>query len=85
MLNSPKQLHTANAADVTATEIVFQFDYVNPAYALVAVYTAAGAVKAWDGAATISGNTVTVDNTGAVDFADTDVVICEVIPDTAVV
>ena len=85
MLKSPKQMHTVTAADVTATEILFQFDYLNPAYVLVSVYTAAGAVKAWDGAATISGNTVTVDNTGATDFAATDVVICEAIPDTAVV
>lgn len=85
MLMQPEQAHVATAADVTATEINFQFDYANPAYAIVLVRTAAGAVKAWDGAITIAGNVVTVDNTGAVDFAATDVVICRIVPVTAVV
>jgi riboflavin synthase alpha subunit len=85
MLKQPEQAHVVTAGDVTATEILFQFDYANVAYALVEVQTAAGAAKAWDGAITISGNTVTVDNTGATDFAATDVVFVRIIPDTAVV
>jgi len=36
--------------------------------------TASGAAKAWDGAVTVSGSTITVDNSGSVDWADTDTV-----------
>jgi len=85
MLKEPNQVHTVNAADVTAGSFVFQFSYMNVAYAEVTVYTAAGAVKAWDGATTVAGNSVTVDNTGVTDFADTDVIVCRAIPSTAVV
>lgn len=44
-----------------------------PSAVIAQVRTAAGAVKAWDGVLAISGELVTLDNSGAVDFAATDV------------
>lgn len=67
--------HVVTAADVTATTIDFDFHYTLPVHCLVQVQTTAGVIKAWDGAVTVSGNRVTVDNTGATDWAATDVVI----------
>jgi hypothetical protein len=85
MLKQPEQAHVVTAADVTAGDFTFQFDYANVAYAEVVVRTAAGALVAWDGAITVAGNLVTVDNTGSTDWAATDVILCRVVPDTAVV
>lgn len=36
--------------------------------------TASGVPKAWDGAVTVSGTTITIDNTGSTDWATTDTV-----------
>lgn len=68
--------HVATAADVTAGTIAFYFGDFAPVVedAVVQVKTAAGALKAWDGAFTVSGGTVTVDNTGVTDWAATDIV-----------
>lgn len=63
---------TANAADVSAGSIALTTPVISPVGATVVVRDAAGALKAWDGAITITAAGVTVDNTGAVDFADTD-------------
>jgi len=72
------QSRAAVAADVTAGFMDFHFDHVDgPFTALVQVRTAAGVLVAWDGAVVVSpliGKRVRVDNTGAVDFAATDVV-----------
>jgi hypothetical protein len=63
----------------TATEVAlgnlhFRFSFAVAA-ALVAVrVTSTGVVKAWDGAMTISGNRVTLDNAGSTDWAATDTV-----------
>lgn len=63
----------ADAADVTAGFIGFSFG--NPVVGAEAfVRTSAGVTKAHDGALTISGELVTLDNSGTTDFADTDVV-----------
>lgn len=72
--------HVVTAADVTAGTIDFDFHYTLPVHCLVQVQTAAGVVKAWDGAVAVSGNRVTVDNTGAADWAATDVVIVMPVP-----
>ncbi len=63
------------AADVTAAVINFDFHYTLPVHAVVTVQDTNGVVRAWDGAYTVSANRVTVDNTGATDWAATDVVI----------
>jgi len=65
--------HVATAADVTATTIDFSFPYQVGAVS-VSVRTTAGVAKAWDGAVAVAGSVVTVDNTGTVDWAATDVV-----------
>lgn len=66
--------YVVTAADVTAGTISFGSDMLRPLGAVVAVRTAAGALKAYDGAVVVANDQVTIDNTGAVDFADTDVV-----------
>ena len=67
--------HTASAADVAAGNVKFNADFSAPLGAIVVVRSAAGALKAWDGAIIIgTSGRVTVDNSGAVDFADTDTI-----------
>lgn len=61
--------------EVTAGSMVFVFPFtVRTAFAVVRV-TSTGVVKAWDGATTVSGNTVTLDNSGTTDWAATDTVL----------
>lgn len=71
---SSKVMIIATAADVTATLIYVSLPYT-PTLVTVAVYTSAGVVKAWDGAATIAGNIVEIDNSGTTDWASTDILI----------
>jgi len=67
--------HVATAADVAAGVITLNADFSAPLGAIVVVRSAAGVLKAWDGAIVIgSSGRVNIDNTGAVDFADTDTV-----------
>lgn len=66
--------HVVDAGDVSAGTISFGSDMLAPLGAIVALRDAAGALKAWDGAVVVANGLVTIDNTGAVDFADTDVV-----------
>lgn len=62
------------AVEVTLGNMHFQFDFA-PSYAVAMVrVTAGGAVVAWDGALTIVSNRVSIDNSGAVDWAVTDTV-----------
>lgn len=63
----------AAAGDVTAGIMAFSFGRPVAA-AEVLVRTTAGARKSHDGAVTIDGEVVIVDNSGAADFAATDVV-----------
>ena len=65
---------TVNAADVTAGSIAIQGQDLAPTGATAAVRTAAGALKAWDGLLLVARNTVTVDNSGAVDWDATDTI-----------
>jgi hypothetical protein len=44
--------------------------------ALCGVRTSAGVAKAWDGATTVTGNRVKMDNAGSSDWAATDVLVC---------
>ena len=60
--------HTVTAADVTAGSVGFNVDSAQATGALATVRTAAGVLKAWDGLITVTGDLVTVDNTGAVDW-----------------
>lgn len=64
---------TANATEVAlgAVRVVFPF---TPVHARVTVTTSAGVAVAWDGAATITGSRVDVDNSGTTDWAATDIV-----------
>jgi hypothetical protein len=65
--------HTVTAADVAAGKVILNADFSAPLGAIVVVRTAAGALVAWDGAIVIgTSGRVNIDNTGAVDFADTD-------------
>ena len=66
--------YSATAADVTATTVVFITPEAQPTGYMVTVRTSAGAAVAWDGAVALGDGTITVDNTGAVDWADTDVI-----------
>jgi hypothetical protein len=66
--------HVADAADVSAGTISFGSDMLAPLGAIAVVRTAAGVLVAWDGAIVVANGLVTIDNTGAVDFADTDVI-----------
>lgn len=61
------------AAEATANRFIFALPGTPTAYA-VQVRTAAGVVKAWDGALTLIGNCVQLDNAGSVDLAENDVV-----------
>jgi hypothetical protein len=64
--------HVPTAAQVTAGKIVLAFPYVPVVEAIYAQVTSSGAVKVWDGAATVSGTNVVIDNAGGVDWAATD-------------
>lgn len=64
----------ANATEVALDHMLFNFPFTVSAY-LVQIRTSAGALKAWDGAATASGKRVTVTNGGSSDWAATDVVV----------
>lgn len=67
--------HTVTAADVTAGSVTVKLGHLNgPSAVVVQVRTSAGVVKAHDGAVTVGDGTVTIDNSGAVDFAATDVI-----------
>jgi len=66
--------HTVTAADVTAGSVGFNVDSAQATGALATVRTAAGVLKAWDGLITVTGDLVTVDNTGAVDWVATDTI-----------
>ena len=66
--------YTAVAGDVSAGFVLIPTALPNIGTVTVKVITSAGAVKAWDGAATIIGSTVEVDNSGSTDFAATDVI-----------
>jgi hypothetical protein len=62
----------ANAAEVAIGNAHFVFPF-NPAMVIVQVRTAAGILSAWNGATVITANRVTLDNSGATDWAATDV------------
>lgn len=65
---------TVTAADVTAGSLRMVVDSAQLTGAIVVVRDAAGALKAWDGVATVTGDQVVIDNAGAVDWAATDTV-----------
>jgi hypothetical protein len=62
----------ANAQDVALGSMHFVFPF-NPSIAFPQLRTSAGVFKAWDGAVTITGNRVTLNNAGSSDWAATDV------------
>lgn len=66
--------HTVTAADVTAGTITLRGYDVAVRGGIVQVRTSAGALKAWDGAITPVEGGVSVDNSGAVDWAAGDVI-----------
>lgn len=68
------KVHTVTAADVTAGSIAIDFKRALTVV-IVQVRTAAGVVKAWDGAVTwTAAGVVTVNNAGSTDWADTDTI-----------
>ena len=71
------------AAQVTAGSIyVGPFPFVPVVEDVRVRVTASGAVVAWDGAATVSGNYVVLDNSGATDWATTSTITLIVRPTT---
>ena len=63
-----------NAQEVAIGNMHFMFPFPVAA-ALVQVRTSTGAAKAWDGVTTLAGQRMTVDNSGATDWAATDMVV----------
>jgi len=63
-------------ADVITGTIAINFaNETSGGGALVQVRSTTGVVKAWDGAVSVANSgVITIDNTGLVDWADTDVV-----------
>lgn len=80
----PQQVHVEKivptAAEVTAGKIVKVFPFVPIVVDCLVRVTATAAAKAWDGAATVSGNAVIIDNAGATDWAATDTIMLTVRP-----
>jgi hypothetical protein len=66
------QARAANAQEVALGTAHFWFPFT-VASVQVQVRTAAGVAKAWDGAVTINGQRVTLDNAGATDWAAGDI------------
>jgi len=66
-------VHVVVAADVTAGSISFNTPVLTALKGATCVVQRAGVVVAWDGAVSVAGNIVTVDNAGAVDWAAADV------------
>lgn len=62
-----------NAQEITLETMHFFFSFV-PASIIVNVRTSAGVAKAWDGAAVITANRVTLTSSGSTDIASGDVV-----------
>lgn len=69
-----------SANEVTAGKIVRVFPFVPVVEECTVRVTATAAVKAWDGAVTVSGNSIVIDNAGATDWAATDTIRCYVRP-----
>jgi hypothetical protein len=63
-----------NAPEVAIGNMHFMFPFAVLAV-LVQVRSSTGAAKAWDGLTTISGQRVTLDNSGVTDWAATDTVV----------
>ncbi len=64
--------HVVDADDVTDGSIGFNIDSQAATGAIATLRNAAGVLKAWDGVITVTSDTVTLDNSGSVDFAETD-------------
>lgn len=67
------QQYAATATDVTNAVILIPTGLTSIATVRVSWRTAAGVAIAWDGALTVSGGNVTLNNVGSVDFAATDI------------
>lgn len=68
------QARVPNATEVALGNIHFMFDFT-PSFAQAQVrVTADGSPKAWDGALTMTGGRISLDNSGGTDWADTDTV-----------
>lgn len=68
------------AGDVTAGYIKKVFPFTPVVEDITVRVTSTGAAKAWDGAATVSGNILTIDNAGSTDWAATDTITVWVRP-----
>lgn len=64
-----------NATEVALGNMHFQFGFAPSAVMAFVRVTSTGVVKAWDGATAVSGNRVTLDNSGSTDWAATDTVL----------
>lgn len=64
-----------NATEVALGNMHFQFGFAPTAAQAFVRVTSTGVAKAWDGATTVTGNRVTLDNAGSTDWAATDTVL----------
>lgn len=71
-----EEVYTVTAGDVTAGTVRFGLPFAAK-FATAQVYTAAGALKAWDGAVVLAagGRVIEVGNGGVTDWAATDVIL----------
>jgi hypothetical protein len=66
------------AGEVSGGSFIVSPGFVPVGWAIQVYVTATGVIKQWDGAAVITGSTLVIDNTGAVDWAATDTVMVQI-------
>jgi hypothetical protein len=64
---------TVSASEVLVGQVRFQLGFT-PVSIFATVWSSAGVTKAWDGALTLSGALLTLDNSGSTDWAATDII-----------
>lgn len=71
------QFATSRTVATLPNDLVFMTGIGDIVHVVVTVRTAAGAVKAWDGALSWSGGVIVMDNSGTTDVAATDVIFVQ--------
>lgn len=66
------------AVEVALTQMHFDFDFAPTVISIMMRVTATNALRAFDGDFSVSGNRVTVNQDGSVDFAATDTIVLTV-------
>jgi hypothetical protein len=66
------------AGEVSGGSLIVSPGFVPVGFIIKVYVTATGVEKLWDGAAVITGSTLVIDNTGAVDWATTDTLMVQI-------